>query len=82
MIKRRFPTIEHMKMAGILTQEELYELAHTHTPHGNWLVTVAEVIVCLGVLWSFDLSLSLQVGAGAVVLPVGDESASGESNHG
>ncbi|KAH7724525.1 vitelliform macular dystrophy 2-like protein 3 [Aphelenchoides avenae] len=38
VIKKRFPTLDHMVEAGILTPEEKAELENVETPHGIWWV--------------------------------------------
>uniref|UniRef100_A0A914XJ38 Bestrophin homolog n=1 Tax=Plectus sambesii TaxID=2011161 RepID=A0A914XJ38_9BILA len=38
VIKRRFPTIDHLVDAGIMTEAERAELDVTVTPHGNWWI--------------------------------------------
>jgi hypothetical protein len=38
VIKKRFPTMDHLVDAGIMTEAERIELDQTDTPHGNWSV--------------------------------------------
>ncbi len=38
VIRKRFPSVEHLLQAGLMTEEEKAELDITVAPHGNWWI--------------------------------------------